>query len=149
MSEISSYETTISIPSLAQRTSLTGVLLDQEPRAALLKRALELLAEDHKGKVVSQIQDCDGKTIPCLLGVTTPELPWGLGVVVESNGQLSFVYDAHGDVQGWGQRLAGEFQANYNALAVRQALQAMNLKVEKVQKTQKDGRHFLVVSGKA
>jgi hypothetical protein len=49
MSEVSSYDTTISIPSLAQRTSLTGAFLDQEPRAALLKQALELLAEDHGG----------------------------------------------------------------------------------------------------
>jgi hypothetical protein len=147
MSEVSSYGTSISIPSLAQRTSLSGALLDLEPRAALLKRALELLAEDHGGRLVSQVRDCDGQTIPCLIGVETRELPRGLGVTVAANGQLSFVYDAYGDNGDWGQRLAGEVQANYNALAVRQALLAMNLEV-KVTETQSRGRRVIQVEGK-
>jgi len=147
MSEVSSYDTTISIPSLAQRTSLTGFFLDQEPRAALLKRALEMLAEDHGGRLVPQVRDCDGEVIPCLIGVETRELPRGLGVTVSASGQLSFVYDAHGDTEGWGRQLAGEVQANYNALAVRQALLAMNLEV-KVTETRNRGRRIIQVEGK-
>jgi hypothetical protein len=147
MSEIVSYKTTIKIPSLARRTSLTASILDQEPRTALLKRALELLAEDHGGRVVSTIRDCDGQTIPCLMGVETRELPRGLGVAVAPDGRLSFAYDAHGDELGWGPRLAGEFQANYNALALQLALKAMNLEVT-VQEIRHRGQRFLQVEGK-
>jgi hypothetical protein len=99
------------------------------------------------GRLVSQVRDCDGQAIPCLLGVETRELPRGLGVTVNAGGQLSFVYDAYGDTEGWGRCLSGEIQANYNALAVRQALQAMNLEVQ-VTETKNRGRRFIVVEGK-
>lgn len=67
MSEVASYETTVQIPSLAQRTSLDRQVVDGEPRAALLMRALELVTEDHGGEISRTIVDCEGKQIPCLV----------------------------------------------------------------------------------
>lgn len=148
MSEVSSYRTTITIPSLAQRTKLDGAVVDQEPRVALLQKALELVAQDHRGKVVNQIFDCDSKAIPCLLGVQTPELPRGIGVVVGSRGEVSFAYDAYGDTSGCGKRLAGEIQANYNAIAVRLALQAMNLEVQVQEVRTSQGQRLIRLEGK-
>ncbi len=129
MSEVASYRTVIVIPSLAERTSVAANIIDNEPRAALLKRALELLAEDHGGKLVDLVEDCDGKQIPCLMGVSTPEFPRGIGTVVDKAGLVSFVYDAHGDASGMGRTLAGELSANYNAIAMRMALEAMDMEV--------------------
>jgi hypothetical protein len=148
MSEVSSYRTTITIPSLAQRTNLDGTIVDQEPRIALLQKALELVAQDHGGKVVKQIFDCDGKAIPCLLGVQTLKLPRGIGVVVGNRGEVSFAYDAYGDASGWGKRLAGEIQANYNAIAVRLALQAMNLEVQVQEVCTSQGLRVIRLEGK-
>jgi len=129
MSEISSYQTRISIPSLAEIKRLEGNIIDQEPRARLLKRALEILAEDHGGRIVSELKDCDGKTINCLVGVITPECPRGVGLVADKEGRISFVYDSYGDTQGSGEKIAGEISSNYNAIAMNLALQAMNFEV--------------------
>ncbi|OPX19513.1 MAG: hypothetical protein BZ151_08890 [Desulfobacca sp. 4484_104] len=147
MSEVSFYNTAISIPSLAQRTTLAATIIDQEPRAALLKRALELVAEDHGGQVVDHILDCDSKAIPCLLGVQTREFPRGIGVVVGPQGEVSFAYDAFGDTADWGKRLAGEIQANYNAIAVHLALQVMNLEVQ-VRETRTPQGRLIQLEGK-
>jgi len=147
MSEISSYETKISIPSLAQRRKLEGAIIDQEPRAALLKRSLELIAEDHEGTITSQVKDCDGKTIPCLLGVSTPQCPKGVGVVVDKNGKVSFVYDAYGDDLEWGRKIAGEISANYNAIATQMALQAMNFEVTTQNYRTSHGQRLIQLEG--
>jgi|TARA_B100000315_G_C14494305_1_gene549154 hypothetical protein len=148
MSEISSYQTRISIPSLAKRTRLKGNIIDQEPRASLLKRAMELIVEDHGGKMMSQVKDCDGKTIPCLLGVSTPQCQKGVGVVVDKGGNVSFVYDAHGDDRGWGKKIAGEISANYNAIATRLALQAMNFEVSTEDRRPSQGQRLIQVEGR-
>ena len=147
MSEISSYQTRISIPSLAKRTRLKGNIIDQEPRGALIKRALELIAEDHDGEITSEIQDCDGKTIPCLLGVSTPQCPKGVGVVVDKGGNVSFVYDAYGDNKGWGRKIAGEISANYNAIATRMALQNMNFEVTTQNCRTSQGQRLIKLEG--
>ncbi len=148
MSEISSYQTRISIPSLAQRARIKGNVIDQEPRASLLKRALELVVEDHGGKMISQVKDCDGKAIPCILGVSTPQCPKGVGVQVDKSGNVSFVYDAHGDDGGWGRKIAGEVSANYNAIATRLALQAMNFEVSTEDRRPAQGQRLIQVEGR-
>lgn len=129
MSEQAYYDTYISIPSLADRRSLDGKIIDSEPRFALLQKALALAAEDHAGRITDRIVDCDGSPMECLTGIITREMPLGVGVRIQSAGRVAFVYDAHGDAQDRGRRLAGEIAANYNTLAVRLALQAMNLDV--------------------
>lgn len=147
MSEISSYQTKIRIPSLAKRTRLKGNIIDQEPRGALMTRALELIVEDYGGKITSEIQDCDGKTIPCLLGVSTPQCPKGVGVVVDKSGNVSFVYDAYGDDKGWGKKIAGEVSANYNAIATRMALQTMNFEVTTLDRRTSQGQRLIKLEG--
>lgn len=144
MSLVISYESSIRIPSLVQRTTLNGEIVDSEPRIQLLVRSLQLLAEDYGGNVVYQIQDVDGQDIPCLIGVKTPDLPQGFGIQVEADSRLSFVYDAYGDAKGLGKRLAGEIQANYNALALKRSLSAMGYQVNVQENRQKQGRTLRV-----
>lgn len=148
MSEISSYDTDISIPSLAERRNVRGNLMDREPRETLLKQALMLVAQDHKGRITDNIRDCDGETLPCVVGVTTPEFPLGVGVSVSRKGDVSFVYDAHGDHARWGRRIAGEIAANYNAIAVRAALMAMNLEVQVREGRDKRGSKMIHLEGR-
>lgn len=148
MSEQAYYETYISIPSAAARRSLDGNLIDSEPRLSLLQRALNLAAEDHSGRVTGQIVDCDGKPIECLTGLTTREMPRGIGVRVQADGRVVFVYDAHGDA-GWGRKIAGEIAANYNTLAVRLALEAMNLDVRVEVSKNHRGERVIRVEGRS
>lgn len=148
MSEISSYDTDISIPSLAQHRNQQANLLDQEPREAILKRALALAAQDHGGEVTTDITDCDGERIPCLIGLKIPQFPGGVGVTVSPGGDVGFVYDAYGDAMHWGQRIAGEISANYNAIAVRMALMAMNLEVRVKEAKGKAGEKIIQLEGR-
>ena len=148
MSEISSYDTDISIPSLAQRMNVRANLMEREPRETLLKRALTLVAQDHKGRVTDSVTDCDGEAIPCVVGVTTPQFPLGVGVAVSPKGDVSFVYDAHGDDARLGRRIAGEIAANYNAIAVRAALMAMNLEVQVREGRDRRGSKIIHLEGR-
>jgi hypothetical protein len=149
MSEQASYDTYISIPSLAEHKSLDGNLIDVEPRAALLLRALTLAAEDHAGRITDRIVDCDGRSLECLTGLVTKEIPRGVGVRIQADGRVVFVYDAQGDTLGWGKRIAGEIAANYNTLAVRLALQAMNLEVGVEEHRNSRGERVIRVEGRS
>jgi len=115
---------------------------------ALLKRSLELICEDYGGHITSNVLDCDGKTIPCLLGLSTPHCPKGVGVVVDKRGMVSFVYDAYGDDQGWGRKIAGEISANYNAIAMQLTLQAMNFEVTTQDRRTSQGQRLIQIEGR-
>lgn len=126
MSEISYYETSIQIPR-AQVVSETGNLIDGDIRLALLKRALQIVAEDHGGSITNDIRNADNGRISCLTGVTTNNFPRGIGVQIDEQGHVAFVYETRDDERQTGKMLAGEISANYNAIAIQQALQKMNV----------------------
>jgi len=79
----------------------------------------------------------------------TKEMPQGVGVRIQNDGRVVFVYDAHGDSLGWGKRIAGEIAANYNTLAVRLALQAMNLEVGVEEHRNSRGERVIRVEGRS
>lgn len=148
MSEVASYETTVQVPSLAQRTSLDRQVVDGEPRAALLMRALELVVEDHGGEISQTVVDCDGKQIPCLVGVRTRDFPNGVGINTRSDGTILFTYDTYRDNRGLGRTIAGEILANYNAIAIQLALRDMNMEVHAKELKTRQGRRLIQVEGR-
>lgn len=77
MSEVAEYRTVIQIPTLAKRVSVGSNLLDADPRSELLKRALEIVLEEHGGTLSGDIRDCDSKQIACLTGIRLGRFPPG------------------------------------------------------------------------
>jgi hypothetical protein len=129
MSEVAEYKTVIQIP-LAKRVSIGSNLLDADPRTELLKRALAIVLEEHGGMLSRDIRDCDGKQIPCLMGIRPSDFPQGVGLNVDRSGKVFFVYDSHGDSQGLGRKICEGISQNYNTIALRMALSEMDYQVE-------------------
>jgi len=130
MSEVAEYKTIIQIPSLAKRLNIASNLLDADPRSELLKRTLEIVLEEHGGTLSWDIRDCDGKQIPCLIGMRPGDFSQGIGLNVDGSGKVFFVYDSHGDSQGLGRQICEEISQNYNTIALRMALSEMDYQVE-------------------
>lgn len=130
MSEVARYQTVIQIPSLAKRVSVGSNLLDADPRSELLRRALEIVLEEHGGTLSRDIRDCNGKQVPCLMGIKPANFPQGIGLNVDGNGKVVFVYDSHDDSQGLGRKICDEISQNYNTIALRMALSEMDYLVE-------------------
>lgn len=129
MSEVARYRTVIQIPSLAKRVNVNSNLIDLDPRSEILKKALEIVLQEHGGTMSQDVRDCDGKQIPCLMGIKPVDFPRGIGLTVDKDGKVVFVYDSHGDSQGLGQRICEEISQNYNTIALRLALSEMDYQV--------------------
>ncbi|MBM4305280.1 MAG: hypothetical protein FJ123_00960 [Deltaproteobacteria bacterium] len=130
MSEVARYQTVIQIPSLAKRVRVDSNLLDADPRSELLKKALEIVLQEHGGTMSQDIRDCDGKRISCLIGIKPVDFPRGIGLNVDRNGKVVFVYDSHGDSEGLGQKICEEISQYYNTIALRLALSEMDYQVD-------------------
>lgn len=130
MSEIAEYSTTIKIPpSVAKRVSIDSNILDKDPRIEILKRALEIVAHEHGGTLTKDVKDCDGKRIDCFIGISLDDLPLGIGVNVDGEGRVHFIYDSYGDKRNLGKRICDEISQNYNIIALRLALMEMDYQV--------------------
>jgi hypothetical protein len=148
MSEVAQYTTVIQIPSLARRVSIDSNILDTDPRVELLKRALEIVIEEHGGTLSKNIMDCDGKQIPCLMGIRLNDFSQGIGVSVDTKGKVNFVYDSFGDRQGLGRKICDEISQNYNAIALRMALSEMDYQVRIEEKRVGSYQKRVLVTGR-
>ncbi len=144
MSVVSSYRTKIK---LSPDRMVGG---EMDPTWRLMQEAVEATAQELGGQVTDHILDAFGHSARCEFAVTTPSFPRGVGVRVDRQGNVSFVYD-HYDEQGRGyKRIAAEIaeriNQNYTSLAVAKALAEMNYSVE-VDEAQEGQVRAVVVRG--
>ncbi len=128
MSVISSYRTSIKLSS----ERYTGGEID--PTWRLMREAVETAAAELHGQVTDYVLDAYGHRVGCQFALLTKDFPRGVGVRVDGEGNVTFVYD-HYDPEGRGlRRVAADISAriaqNYTALAVARALAEMNYAVE-------------------
>lgn len=135
MSREVTYRTEIVVP---QPQLAAGALNIKErvkpgsPCFDLLRAAVHKVADDHQGLVVDEYLDCNGQRHECLLGVRTPEVPRAVGVNVEADGRVVFVYDAQTQTSGGqlpanakrAQQICDDIAQSYATFAVRRAMQA-------------------------
>ncbi len=128
MSVVSSYRTKI-------RLSPDRYVGDEvDPTWRLMREAVETAAQELGGQVTDRISDAYGHQVRCEFALTAPSFPRGVGVRVDRQGNVAFVYD-HYDEQGRGYRraaseIAERIVQNYTALAVAKALAEMNYSIE-------------------
>ena len=102
----------------------------KNPNVNLLKKAVELIAKELNAQVVSQVHDYYGRTMDCVAGVKNADFPRGIGVKINSSGEVEVVGDfwkvRPGAVESF-QKMLVQY---YTALAMQSALQALGYQVQ-------------------
>ena len=80
--------------------------------------AVQKIAQERGGRVTNGYQDCTGKKHRCLLGLSTPAAPNGVGVQVGRDGKVSFVYDQQGANRAEMQAICNDLARAYATIAV-------------------------------
>lgn len=158
------YQPKIVVPKaqLPKARVTTGALdIPAGPALRLLRRAMELVAEGHGGSLDRMYSDCLGNKHPCWLAIRTENFRRGLGVQIEADGQVTFVFDAASVLEGSAQNLMGQARfildsgdearelcndiaRTYATLAAQNAMQSLGLRVE----TRAEGSEAVEVVGR-
>ena len=119
MSRTTSYKTEIVIPQ-PQLQSHAGNIKGT-PCMEIMQLAINKIAKEHGGSATQSYRDCNGKDHPCLLGLSTPALPNGLGIDVDDSGRVRFKYDRQGANVGEVQAICRDLARAYAVIAVMRA----------------------------
>lgn len=142
MSQQSSYSTEIRI--YAQNVD-QDANIETHPNMQILKKAVQLAAEDLGGEVTDRIVDCDGKETRCLLAIRTKEYPRGVGITLPK-GKVVYIFDAYGDGREWGNKISSAVNRNYSVIAVMMAQEKLGYRIQ-VRESETQGHKKVVVSG--
>lgn len=112
----------------------------KNPNTALLKRAVELVAKELGGEVVSQVRDYYGRSMDVVAGVVSDTFFRGVGVRVNERGEVEVVGDFYGVPIAQRVRFQELLVQNYAALSIQTALAQLGYHVQ-AQKVQ--GRIFV------
>ena len=94
MSITTSYETEIVVPQ-PQLSAYAGNIKGS-PCMEIMRLAFAKIAKERKGQITDGYRDCAGKKHRCLMGISTPAMPNGIGVEVGADGKVAFPYDREG-----------------------------------------------------
>ncbi len=127
MSHISSYKADIKLESALE----AGRPVQEDPGWEILGEAVSAAAADMGMEVCHTIHDYYGRSIFCDWALKGPEMPRGLGVMVDrKTGEVSFVCDSYGGYERVSAEIKDRVIQNYSALCVAKALSALNYNVE-------------------
>lgn len=148
------YKTEIVIPQpqLAQgKVNVKDRVLPGSPCWEMLKAAVEQVAREQGGNVSHQYDDCNGNRHDCLFAMRTPNFPRGVGINVDAQGQVHFVYDEQRQGSAVGspnaaQGLCAAISQAYAARAVHRALQVCGFQTQD-QVHQQQGQRYVLVQG--
>ena len=164
MSLKTEYRTEIIIPKVQQPQPdpVTGELnIKGSPSLKILRRALEKVVQDHGGTITDTYSDCEGTEHKCLLAIRTGDFQRGIGVDIEEDGRVTFIYDAATLVEATPQEYVGqaryildktevaeaicaEIAQNYAVLAVIEAQRRAGLQIQVQQSPTPQGRQVIV-----
>ena len=127
------YKTEIVIPKtqlVSNIANIKDVMRPDSPCLQILRKAMELVIKKRGGVLDTAYSDNERKRKECFLAVRTGDFPRGIGLQVESDGRLTFLYDAYGDSQGVGRDICDEITQNYAVIAVMRAQSKHGFRVE-------------------
>jgi len=133
MSLETSYKTAIVIPKTQLVSSAANIkegIRPDSPCLEILRKAMELVVKKRGGVFDTAYSDNEGKRKECFLAVRTGDFPRGVGIQVEPDGRLMFLYDAYGDRRGVGRDICDEITQNYAVIAVMLAQSKHGFRVE-------------------
>lgn len=145
MSLEGSYTSQIKIPETQLQSHAANIR--ETACMEILRLAMEKVAEDHGGMLDSSYTDNEGLVRKCLMAVRTSDFDRGVGAVLETDGQVTFHYDAYGDSNGLGRSLCEEITQNYVTIAVLRAQKRLGFQVHLAEKNQESGKKTVYVTG--
>jgi hypothetical protein len=107
----------------------------RNPNLTLLKRAVEMVAEELGGQLTTTIHDYFGRTMECAAAIKNGAFKRGIGVRVNEKGEVEIAGDFWGVPKQEVERFQQLLVRNYTALALTQALGALGYQVQ-IQKVQ-------------
>jgi hypothetical protein len=102
----------------------------RNPNLALLKRAVEMVAEELGGELVTTVRDYYGRTMECAAALKNSTFKRGVGVRVNEKGEVEIVGDFWDVPRSEVERFQQLLVRNYTALALTQALSALGYRVQ-------------------
>jgi len=112
----------------------------RNPDPALLRRAVEMIAEELGGELVTRIRDYYGRTMEVQIGIVNDTFQRGVGVRVNEHGEVEVVGDFFLIPSSAVARFKELLVRNYTALALHAALAQLGYRVQ-AQKV--EGRIFI------
>jgi hypothetical protein len=107
----------------------------RNPNLTLLRKAVEMVAEEIGGQVVTTIRDYYGNTMECVTAVKSEVFKRGVGIRINEKGEVEVVGDFWGVPKSEVERFQQLLVRNYTALALQSALAQLGYQVQ-VQKVQ-------------
>ena len=123
MSQVAWFRVKLALP--------IGTALPQAHKAeAFLKRAVEIMAREHRGSVGTHLVSLGGRRAECFASVEAPDIPGGVGILLsKTSGQVELLFDARRAGSGLAQRLHDEIVQNYVGLAVASCMKDLGYRV--------------------
>jgi hypothetical protein len=107
----------------------------RNPNLAMLKRAVEMAAEEMGGQLTTTIHDYFGRIMECAAAMKSEVFKRGVGVRINEKGEVEVVGDFWGVPKSEVERFQQLLVRNYTALALQSALAQLGYQVQ-IQKVQ-------------
>ena len=135
MSEIGWYKSLIRLVKIRAYSSN----IEANPSSQLLKRSLEIVAQERGGTLINHVADSLGRKTACDLAVTTADFSRGVGIKIDKNtGEVTFLYDQYGGYEQTARKITEEITQNYVAIALIRAMKSMGYTVKEEASKQRE-----------
>jgi hypothetical protein len=126
LSEIGLYKSRIRL-NLKEYTSN----IEASPSFEILERSLEMVADEHGGRLTNYVMDSLGRKTHCDLAIVTPAFSRGVGVKIDRRtGKVMFLYDKYGGYDDIVRKITDEITQNYVAIALIRTMKSLGYHVE-------------------
>lgn len=125
MSEIGLYKSRIR---LALKSYASNI--EASPSFEILKKSLEIVAEEYGGTLTNYVVDSIGRKAFCDFAIVTPSFSRGVGIKIDRRtGRVTFLYDAYGGYGNVAQKITDAITQNYVAIAMIRAMKSLGYNV--------------------
>lgn len=126
LSEIGLYKSIIRLSLKAHASNI-----EASPSFEILKKSLEMVADDYGGMLRNYVVDSIGRKTPCDLAIVTPSFSRGVGIRIDKRtGEVTFLYDQYGGYGDVARKITEEITQNYVGIALIRAMKSLGYHVE-------------------
>jgi len=105
--------------------------IEASPSFEILKRSLEIVADELGGELTNYVMDSSGRKTRCDLAIATPAFPRGVGIKIDKvTGEVMFLYDKYGGYEDIVRKITDEITQNYVAIALIRTMKSLGYHVE-------------------
>lgn len=141
MSEIGLYKSRIKVALKEYASNI-----EANPSFQILKRSLEIVADECGGTLTNYVVDAMGRKTSCDFAIVTPSFPRGVGIKIDrETGEVKFLYDAYGGYGDAARKITDAITQNYVAIAMIRAMKSLGYNV--TEETSED-RETIVLVGR-